>query len=122
MKNQNIVQLVNRFGTPVTMILLGLIVDLMQLTALATLFLWIGIGGYAMYTFFLLVTLPVELNASKRALVALGDSRILSREEIAPTRSVLSAAAMTYVAALATSLAYLLRFIIIAAGASGRRR
>lgn len=111
-----VMNIANRLMFP--MILLGLIVDLMQLTTLATLFLWIGIGGYAMYTFFLLVTLPVELNASHRALAALGDTRILAREEIPPTRRVLSAAAMTYLLSFAYSLLQLLRLIAI----FGRRR
>lgn len=81
-----------------------------------------GIVLFSLSTIFQLVTLPVEFNASRRALVTLEESGLLYNEEVAGARAVLSAAAMTYVAALATSLAYLLRFIIIAMGASGRRK
>ena len=81
-----------------------------------------GIILFSLSTLFQLVTLPVEFNASSRALRTLEESGILQGEEISGAGAVLNAAAMTYVAALATSLAYLLRFILIAAGASGRRR
>jgi Zn-dependent membrane protease YugP len=81
-----------------------------------------GILLFSLSTIFQLVTLPVEFNASSRALKVLEGSSVLDPQEIGGARAVLSAAAMTYVAALATSLAYLLRFILIAAGASGRRR
>ena len=69
-----------------------------------------------------LVTLPTEFNASSRALKTLDESGILYKEEIGGAKKVLSAAAMTYVAALATSLASLLRLIFIANRASGRRK
>ncbi|MBR5280773.1 MAG: zinc metallopeptidase, partial [Clostridia bacterium] len=63
--------------------------------------------------------LPVELNASRRAVVALANTGALSDPEIQGTRKVLSAAAMTYLAALIASAASLLRMILIA---QGRRR
>ena len=81
-----------------------------------------GIILFSISTFFQLVTLPVEFNASKRAMKALKEHRILVGSDIAGARETLSAAAMTYVAALATSLAYLLRYILIFMGASGRRK
>ncbi len=81
----------------------------------------VGICLFALTTLFQLITLPTEFNASSRAMQALEESGILYDEELAGARKVLSAAAMTYVAALATSLAYLLRFILIASRASGRR-
>ena len=81
-----------------------------------------GIILFSLSTLFQLVTLPVEFNASSRALRTLEESEILYKDEISGAKAVLDAAAMTYVAALATSLAYILRFIFIAAGASGRRR
>ena len=80
-----------------------------------------GIILFSTSTLFQLVTLPVEFNASKRALVALEEHRILSKNDMSGAKATLSAAAMTYVAALATSLAYLLRFILIFMRASGRR-
>lgn len=84
--------------------------------------MFVGIILFSLSTVFQLVTLPVEFNASRRALATLESSGLLYNEEIGGARAVLSAAAMTYVAALATSLAYLLRFILIASSASGRRR
>lgn len=66
-----------------------------------------------------LVTLPVEFNASHRAIVTLEEGHFLDDKELRGARKVLSAAAMTYVAALLVSLAQLLRFIL---AFSGRRR
>ena len=65
------------------------------------------------------VTLPVEFNASRRAIAALADTHILQEEELYGARKVLSAAAMTYVAALLVSLAQLFRYLL---AFSGRRR
>lgn len=82
----------------------------------------VGILLFSLTTLFQLITLPTEFNASSRALKALEESEILYGEEVSGARKVLSAAAMTYVAALATSLASLLRLILIASSASNRRR
>jgi Zn-dependent membrane protease YugP len=82
----------------------------------------IGIIFFALAVVFQLVTLPVEFNASRRALAILDSAGILTEDENSSAKKVLGAAAMTYVAALATSLASLLRLILIASGASGRRR
>ena len=82
-------------------------------------FLYGGIILFSMATLFHLITLPVELNASRRAVVALANTGALSDPEIQGTRKVLSAAAMTYLAALIASAASLLRMILIA---QGRRR
>ena len=82
--------------------------------------LLIGIILYSAVALFQLVTLPVEFNASSRALSALDESGILSRDELSGARKVLSAAAMTYVAALLTSLLTLLRLLILAGGRSRR--
>ena len=80
----------------------------------------LGIILYAAIAFFQLVTLPVEFNASSRALQTLSTSGILRGNELAGAKKVLSAAAMTYVAALLTSLLTLLRLLILA-GANNRR-
>jgi Zn-dependent membrane protease YugP len=80
----------------------------------------VGILAYSAVTLFQLVTLPVELDASRRAMRALTDSGYLSGEDVDGARRVLRAAAMTYVAALATSLLTLLRLVILASG--NRRR
>ena len=79
----------------------------------------IGILLFCLALLFQLVTLPVEFNASHRALVKLGDMELMNRSEVKNTRKVLRAAAMTYVAAVCTSLLYLLRMIILSGG--GRR-
>ena len=76
-----------------------------------------GILLFALVAVFQLVTLPVEFNASRRAVEILSSSGMVSGEEERGVRSVLSAAALTYVAALATALANLLRLVLIA----GRR-
>ena len=83
---------------------------------------YLGILLFSLTAIFQLVTLPVEFNASRRAITALHASGSFTREEEQGARRVLSAAAMTYVAALAVSLAQLLRLLIIVANASGRRR
>lgn len=79
-----------------------------------------GLALYSLIAVFQFITLPVEFNASKRAVEVISQTNILDEEEIVGTKKVLSAAAMTYVAALATSIANLLRFIIMFG--RGRRR
>ncbi|MBR6408017.1 MAG: zinc metallopeptidase [Clostridia bacterium] len=75
---------------------------------------YIGVGLFFFAVLFQLLTLPVELNASRRALNTLSSTNILTEEEIKGARKVLTAAAMTYVAALATSILQLLRMLLIA--------
>lgn len=72
-----------------------------------------GILLYSLTSIFALVTLPVEFNASHRALKMLNEQGVLESDELRGARKVLSAAAMTYVASLIISLLYLLRFIAI---------
>ncbi len=79
-----------------------------------------GIFAFSLAVVFQAVTLPVEFNASRRAMQALTASGQLDTEELQCSRRVLKAAALTYVAALASSLLSLLRLVIIASG--GRRR
>lgn len=81
-----------------------------------------GVICFATATVFQLVTLPVEFNASRRALSVLESEGIVSSEEKSGVRKVLWAAAMTYVAALFVSLANLLRILIIVMGGRNRRR
>lgn len=81
--------------------------------------LTIGILLFTLAVLFQLVTLPVEFNASARALKMLQSTGILATNEIGGARKVLTAAAMTYVAALASSVLQLLRLMILA---GGRRR
>ena len=89
----------------------------------ATSLVGIGVLMYALATLFQVVTLPVEINASRRALQALESEGLLTSQELPMARKTLFAAAMTYVAALATSLVQLLRLIFIfLANGGGRRR
>ena len=78
--------------------------------------LMLGIVLFSLAVLFQLVTLPVEFNASSRALRLLESTGILSTEENLGARRVLTAAALTYVAALASSILQLLRLIILAGG------
>ncbi len=81
----------------------------------------IGICLFAVATVFQLVTLPVEFNASSRALKTLETDMILYDDEIPMARKVLSAAALTYVAALISSIASLLRIVLIVFSGNRRR-
>ena len=101
----------------IPLILLGLVFSYSQLIVLA----YIGVACFATSTVFQLVTLPTEFNASRRAINALEGYGILSRDELGDAKKVLSAAAMTYVAALAVSLMQLLRLLLIVGGNSRRR-
>lgn len=74
---------------------------------------YIGILCFSLSTLFQFITLPVEFNASRRALEAIEERGILYDTELGPVREILSAAALTYVAALAVSLVQLLRFIML---------
>ena len=96
----------------------------MPLVLIGFIFSWqpivnIGIIFFALAAFFQLVTLPVEFNASRRALSVLEDTGVLTESENSAAKKVLGAAAMTYVAALAVSLTQLLRLILLFGG--GRR-
>lgn len=83
------------------------------------LFINIGIIAFSLAVIFQLVTLPVEFNASRRALALLEKCGILSDSELPSTKKVLSAAALTYVASAASGILQLLRLILLT---SNRRR
>jgi len=95
----------------VPLLILGLI-----LSSYSRVFIYLAYAGVALYAIcavFQLVTLPTEFDASRRALVSIQDMDLLDGEELKGAKKVLSAAALTYVAALATTLMQLLRFIIL---------
>jgi hypothetical protein len=73
----------------------------------------IGVGCFLFVILFHLVTLPVEFNASNRALEQMRVLKMVNEEDYVGSRAVLRAAAMTYVAALATAVASLLRVVLI---------
>jgi uncharacterized protein len=79
---------------------------------------WAGVIAFAATTVFAIVTLPVELNASSRAMELLASNRVLFGDELVAARKVLNAAAFTYVAAVAQSLMTLLYYVSVL----GRRR
>ena len=80
----------------------------------------LGLALYGFVAFFQLITLPVEFNASKRALECIENYGFLDAEEYVGARKVLTAAALTYVAALASAIATMLRLLLVISG--GRRR
>lgn len=82
----------------------------------------IGVVLFLGVVLFQLITLPVEFNASHRALAILDNDDMLMPNELNGARKVLMAAAMTYVAALASSILQLLRLVLLIRGGSGRRR
>ena len=110
-KIRNSIVPVANFGSTIApfLIIMGILLSFESLT-------WIGIILYSTIAVFQLVTLPVEFNASRRALGTISSMNILNDEENRGAKKVLSAAALTYVAALLTSIATLLRFILLARG------
>ncbi len=98
------------------LIFAGIILNLVNLA-------WVGIVVFSGGALFALATLPVELNASARAKQLLADSGIVAGpDERAGVNRVLNAAALTYVAALATAVLQLLYFVSLVGGMGGRRR
>ena len=77
---------------------------------------------YGLVALFQFVTLPVEFNASRRALKVIDETGLLSGDEYAGAKSVLRAAALTYVAALATAIINLLYYAVRLLGNSKNRR
>ena len=90
----------------IPMVLIGYVMGFQPLVS-------IGILLFSLVTIFQLITLPVEFNASRRALNTLERYSMVTEQEHAGVRSVLSAAALTYVAALIVSIANLLRLILL---------
>ena len=84
--------------------------------------LYVGVAIYLVLTIFQLVTLPVEFNASHRALQTLENEQLLYDDELPGARKVLKAAALTYVAALLMSALQLLRYVLIFVGRNNRGR
>lgn len=113
LKIRNAVIPITKFGSTlgIPLVLLGVFFTFEPLV-------YAGIILYSAVALFQLITLPVEFNASSRALRTINENGFLVGEENSGARKVLTAAALTYVAALASSLATLFRLILI----SGRRR
>jgi Zn-dependent membrane protease YugP len=102
---------------------LGWILILIGLFLRSTGIAWLGVIAFSAGALFALATLPVEFDASARARRLLTSSGLmLDERERQGVSSVLNAAAMTYVAGLATALLQLLYFVLLVAGMGGRRR
>ena len=112
---------ITNFGSRLAMplILIGLLLSAMG--NVSYFFVYLGIAAFGLSFLFQLVTLPVEFNASRRAMQAIEQGNLLTEEEQRGAKKTLQAAAMTYVAATATALAQLLRLIVLFGG-RGRRR
>lgn len=111
----------SRFGPMMAMagIVLGMAAQSAESFALWDMVAKIGIILFGAAVFFYLVTLPVEFNASHRALEILRDTGALDKEELSGARKVLAAAAMTYVASALTAIGNLVRLIVLS---QNRRR
>ena len=99
------------------LIMLGLVLNF--LTEVSFVFVYIGIACFGLSLLLQLITLPVEFNASRRAISAISDAGLLNEEELDGAKKTLRAAALTYVAAAAVSLMQFLRLIMLF---GGRRR
>ena len=110
---------ITNFGSKLAMplILLGLVLTFLESFSFTLVYL--GIACFGLSVVFQLVTLPVEFNASRRAMTAIRESNILTDEEQVGAKKTLTAAALTYVAATAVALSQLLRLLVIF---GGRRR
>ncbi len=114
------------FGSFLAMplVLIGLLIDFLALSATPEAGFYIAMIGVILYGgsfLFTLVTLPVELDASRRAKKMLLSEGILTADEMPGAEKVLSAAALTYLASLLTSLVYFLRFLVYVLTIFGRR-
>jgi Zn-dependent membrane protease YugP len=106
------------------MIMAGIVLaTMMNATSFGIQIAWLGVLVFSGGALFALATLPVELNASARAKRLLAETGIVSgQDEINGVNNVLNAAALTYVAGLATALLQLLYFVSLVGGLGGRRR
>lgn len=110
-KIRNAIIPVTNFGSKAAMplLILGLIFSIPQIA-------FLGVLAYSLAVVFQMITLPVEFNASSRAVSILSEHDYLSDEELKGSKKVLSAAAMTYLAAAFVALMQLIRILLIARG------
>ena len=110
---------ITNFGSKLAMPLILVVILLSFLGNFSYILVDLGIACFSLSLVFQLITLPVEFNASRRAIQAIESTGILSQSELTGAKKTLRAAAMTYVAATAVALAQLLRLIVLF---GGRRR
>ena len=113
----SIVKICN-LGSPMAFV--SLVISFFVTPEMADFFILLAIALYSLATVFQLITLPVEFDASRRAMVSLEATGLYGQDELQGASRVLKAAALTYVAALISSILSLVRFVLIAT--SGRRR
>ena len=113
---------ITNFGSKIAMPLIMMGILLTAFGSFSDTLIYLGIAAFGFSLVFQLVTLPVEFNASRRAMRAIEEANILTDEEQRGARRTLKAAALTYVAATAVALAQLLRLILMFGGRNGRRR
>lgn len=95
------------------LVLVGIVLNLAYIGGIAgNILLWCGVGFFGLSLIFSLITLPVELNASKRAVNLLVTTDCVDQMEVKGAKKVLRAAAMTYVAAIVVSILQLVRFLL----------
>jgi Zn-dependent membrane protease YugP len=108
----------------IPLVLIGVVLEYFVATASENVGFYLAMIGVAFYgasLLFALATLPVELDASRRARKMLISEHILTESELPAAKEVLSAAALTYLASLLTSLVYFLRFLLYVLTIFGRR-
>ena len=112
---------ITNFGSKIAMplILAGILFSF--LGGFSDMLVYLGIAAFSLSLLFQLVTLPVEFNASRRAMETIESGGLLTAEEQRGARKTLKAAAMTYVAATAVALAQLVRLILLFGGRNRRR-
>ena len=98
----------------IPLILIGILLSMVNLAK-------IGVIAFLITFLYQILTLPIEFDASRRAIITLEENQILNNEEIIGVKKVLTAAALTYVAAAATTLLQFLRLLIILSSGRGRR-
>jgi len=115
MKFRNIVAVATNISSKLLwpLVVIGLVLGIGLASPYGNIIMWSGIIIFGLSALFSLITLPVELDASKRALNSLVQIDALDDMEVIGARKVLNAAALTYVAALVVSLLELLRFLLI---------
>lgn len=99
---------------------IGVAIASLGMIAASTQLIWAGIVLFSAFVVFTLITLPVEFNASKRAVAVLANSRLIRPSEVEGTRAVLDAAALTYVAGALSAIMQLLYFLHRAGVFGGR--
>ena len=117
LKLRSVIVPVVNFGTrmAIPLVLIGVLLEWIVAATpeVGSAFISLGIICYSLATVFALITIPVELNASRRAKKMLLETGVLEEDEVRDVSKVLSAAAMTYFASLLVSLLYFLRFLMI---------